>query len=170
MAHATARPLSPGPSRRHISAHERADLLLPASGKHAHRHEARRPPPLSPNCGEGRLYARYLKVDLDCEVCGHDLARYPADDGPAYFTILIIGHLVVAPLLLFPFIWKMSPVLVVPLTVLPLAALTLLLLPRVKGRGDRRPVGRGPAQGRGLPEAAKPGDLAVQAMIATRHQ
>ena len=86
-----------------------------------------------PNCGEGRLYTQYLKVDLDCEVCGHDLARYPADDGPAYFTILIIGHLVVAPLLLFPFIWKMSPVLVVPLTVLPLAALTLLLLPRVKG-------------------------------------
>jgi len=86
-----------------------------------------------PNCGEGRLYTRYLKVDLDCEVCGHDLARYPADDGPAYFTILIIGHLVVAPLLLFPFIWKMSPVLVVPLTVVPLAALTLILLPRVKG-------------------------------------
>jgi uncharacterized protein (DUF983 family) len=86
-----------------------------------------------PNCGEGRLYTRYLKVDLDCEVCGHDLARYPADDGPAYFTILIIGHLVVAPLLFFPFIWKMSPVLVVPLTVLPLAALTLMLLPRVKG-------------------------------------
>ena len=86
-----------------------------------------------PNCGEGRLYTRYLKVDLDCEVCGHDLARYPADDGPAYFTILIIGHLVVAPLLLFPFIWKMSPALVVPLTVLPLAGLTLMLLPRVKG-------------------------------------
>jgi uncharacterized protein (DUF983 family) len=85
-----------------------------------------------PNCGEGRLYTRYLKVDLDCEVCGHDLARYPADDGPAYFTILIIGHLFVAPLLLFPFIWKLSPVLVVPLTVLPLAGLTLLLLPRVK--------------------------------------
>ena len=86
-----------------------------------------------PNCGEGRLYTRYLKVDLDCEVCGHDLARYPADDGPAYFTILIIGHLFVAPLLLFPFIWKVSPALVVPLTVLPLAGLTLLLLPRVKG-------------------------------------
>ena len=86
-----------------------------------------------PNCGEGRLYTRYLKVDLDCEVCGHDLARYPADDGPAYFTILIIGHLFVAPLLLFPFIWQMSPALVVPLTVLPLGGLTLLLLPRVKG-------------------------------------
>jgi uncharacterized protein (DUF983 family) len=86
-----------------------------------------------PNCGEGRLYSSYLKVDPDCEVCGHDLARYPADDGPAYFTILIIGHLFVAPLLLFPFIWKAPVALVVPLTILPLGALTLLLLPRVKG-------------------------------------
>jgi uncharacterized protein (DUF983 family) len=86
-----------------------------------------------PNCGEGRLYRRYLKVEPDCEVCGHELGRYPADDGPAYFTILIIGHLFVAPLLIFPFIWKASPWLVVPLTILPLAGLTLVLLPRVKG-------------------------------------
>ena len=86
-----------------------------------------------PNCGDGRLYVRYLKVDPDCEACGHDLAAYPADDGPAYFTILIIGHLFVAPLLLFPFIWKAPVGLVLPLTILPLAALTLLLLPRVKG-------------------------------------
>lgn len=86
-----------------------------------------------PNCGDGRLYMRYLKVDPECEVCGHDLADYPADDGPAYFTILIIGHLFVAPLLLFPFIWKAPVGLVLPLTVLPLAALTLALLPRVKG-------------------------------------
>lgn len=86
-----------------------------------------------PNCGEGRLYSRYLKVEFDCEVCGHHLAAYPADDGPAYFTILIIGHLFVAPLLLFPFIWQASPWLVAPLTILPLGGLTLLLLPRVKG-------------------------------------
>jgi len=86
-----------------------------------------------PNCGDGRLYVRYLKVDPDCEACGHDLADYPADDGPAYFTILIIGHLFVAPLLLFPFIWKAPVGLVLPLTILPLAALTLVLLPRVKG-------------------------------------
>lgn len=86
-----------------------------------------------PNCGDGRLYTRYLKVDPDCEACGHDLADYPADDGPAYFTILIVGHLFVAPLLLFPFIWKAPVGLVLPLTVLPLAALTLVLLPRVKG-------------------------------------
>lgn len=86
-----------------------------------------------PNCGEGGLYARYLKVKPACEACGHDLSGYRADDGPAYFTILIVGHLVVAPLLLFPFIWEMSPWFVVPATLIPLTTLILLLLPRVKG-------------------------------------
>jgi uncharacterized protein (DUF983 family) len=86
-----------------------------------------------PNCGEGRLYMRYLKVDPECEACGHELGGYPADDGPAYFTILLIGHLFVAPLLLFPWIWEAPPALVAPLTLIPLAVLTLLLLPRVKG-------------------------------------
>ncbi len=86
-----------------------------------------------PNCGDGRLYMRYLKVDPECEACGHELGCYPADDGPAYFTILLIGHLVVAPLLFFPWVWEASPFLVAPLTLIPLAILTLLLLPRVKG-------------------------------------
>ena len=86
-----------------------------------------------PNCGQGKLYRKYLKVEAVCSVCGHDLAHYPADDGPAYFTILIVGHLVVAPLLIFPFIWKSSPAIVLPLTLIPLLILTMLLLPRIKG-------------------------------------
>ena len=86
-----------------------------------------------PNCGEGQLFAQYLKVEPVCAACGHDLARYPADDGPTYFTILIVGHLVVAPLLLFPWIWEADPALVLPLTLIPLLALTMLLLPRIKG-------------------------------------
>lgn len=86
-----------------------------------------------PQCGKGRLYSDYLKVEDTCEVCGHALGEYRADDGPAYITILLIGHLVVAPLLLFPFIWQWSPYVVVPLTLGPLAALVLMALPRVKG-------------------------------------
>ncbi len=39
----------------------------------------------------------------------------------------------VAPLLLFPFIWKLPIWVVVPITLIPLAVLTLVLLPRVKG-------------------------------------
>ena len=86
-----------------------------------------------PACGDGALFWRYLKVSPHCSYCDHDLARYPADDGPAYFTILIVGHLVVAPLLLFPIIWQASPFIVLPLTLIPLAGLTLALLPRIKG-------------------------------------
>ncbi|MCC7267689.1 MAG: DUF983 domain-containing protein [Caulobacteraceae bacterium] len=86
-----------------------------------------------PDCGEGRLFWRYLKVQPNCELCGHDLAQYPADDGPAYVTILVLGHLVVAPLLLFPFIWEAPVGLVLPVTLIPIAFMTLGLLPLIKG-------------------------------------
>lgn len=86
-----------------------------------------------PECGKGRLLRGYLKVQETCPVCAHDNAQYPSDDAPPYFTILIIGHLVVAPVLLFPFIWTW-PVHWVLLATLPaLALITLGLLPRVKG-------------------------------------
>ena len=86
-----------------------------------------------PNCGTGRLFGKYLKVEPHCQSCGHDLAQYPADDGPAYVTILLVGHLIVGPMLFFPIIWEASPIYVVPATVIPLVLATLALLPRVKG-------------------------------------
>jgi uncharacterized protein (DUF983 family) len=86
-----------------------------------------------PACGTGKLFWRYLKINGRCEVCDTDLARYPADDGPAYLTILLIGHLVVAPMLFFPIVWRTNPAYSLPLILVPLAALTLALLPRVKG-------------------------------------
>jgi len=59
-----------------------------------------------PHCGEGRLFRSYLKVQSDCPGCGVDLTRYPADDGPAYFTILLVGHLVIVPILFIPYVWQ----------------------------------------------------------------
>ena len=86
-----------------------------------------------PACGKGPLFWKYLKVNGRCEVCDTDLARYPADDGPAYLTILLVGHLVVAPMLLFPIVWRSNPAYSLPVILIPLAALTLALLPRIKG-------------------------------------
>lgn len=86
-----------------------------------------------PNCGQGKLFWKYLKVSPRCERCGHDLARYPADDGPAYLTILLVGHLIVGPLLFFPIVWRSSPIYSLPLILIPLTVITLLLLPRIKG-------------------------------------
>lgn len=86
-----------------------------------------------PNCDKGRLFKSYLKVAPVCEACGHNLGAYKADDGPAYFTILLVGHLVVAPMFFFPFMWETSPWVIVPAAVVGLTALILLLLPRIKG-------------------------------------
>jgi uncharacterized protein (DUF983 family) len=86
-----------------------------------------------PECGKGRLFRRYLKVESPCRTCGHDNAQYPADDAPPYFTILIMGHLVVAPMLLFRFIWTWPVGWVLATTLPAIAILTLVLLPRVKG-------------------------------------
>lgn len=85
-----------------------------------------------PACGQGSMFWRYLKVNGRCDACDHELARYPADDGPAYLTILLVGHLIVAPLLFFPLVWR-HPAYSAPLVMIPLALLTLLILPRVKG-------------------------------------
>lgn len=86
-----------------------------------------------PACGDGRLFGRYLKVEPQCEACGHALQRYPADDGPAYLTILLIGHLIVGPMLFFPVVWESSPFIVLPIALGGLTIATLALLPRVKG-------------------------------------
>jgi uncharacterized protein (DUF983 family) len=86
-----------------------------------------------PNCGQGALFDGYLKVQPTCAVCGHDNSQYRADDAGPYFTILIVGHIAVGPLLFFPFIWKAPIALVLGLTLPPLAILTLVLLPLVKG-------------------------------------
>jgi uncharacterized protein (DUF983 family) len=86
-----------------------------------------------PACGEGRLFWRYLKVSGRCPRCEHELARYPADDGPAYVTVLLTGHLIVAPLLLFPALWRAPVLYSVPIAVSSLALIMLLALPRIKG-------------------------------------
>ncbi len=88
-----------------------------------------------PHCGEGRLFYRYLKVEPACPSCGHDLDRYPSDDGPAYFTVLIVGHAVIVPFLILfaPRIWKASPWVLVPAALSAVGTITLVALPIVKG-------------------------------------
>ena len=86
-----------------------------------------------PNCGRGRLFQGYLKVEPTCAACGHDNGAYRADDGPAYFTILIIGHIFIAPLFAMPFIWTANPAVVLAIALPLVAASTLTLLAFVKG-------------------------------------
>lgn len=47
-----------------------------------------------PNCANGRLFDRFLKVASSCSSCGYDLSKEDSGDGPAVFVILIVGFVV----------------------------------------------------------------------------
>jgi len=86
-----------------------------------------------PACGKGAMFRRYLNVSDHCPACGEALHHHRADDAPPYFTIVIVGHVIVGLLLAVemayrPPLW-LHAALWLPLTVL----LALLLLPVIKG-------------------------------------
>ncbi len=87
-----------------------------------------------PRCGEGRMLRAYLKVVDACPACAEDLSPQRADDAPAYITMLIVGHFIVAGIISGEELWPDSPVLLGSIVWTLLAgAASLLMLPRVKG-------------------------------------
>lgn len=86
-----------------------------------------------PACGEGSMFSSYLKVKDNCSHCGEELHHHRADDAPPYFTIFIVGHILLPAILAVEKIWRpevwVHLSLWMPLTLL----LTVFLLPRVKG-------------------------------------
>lgn len=48
-----------------------------------------------PVCDQGKVFQSFLKVVPECEVCHAPLGALRADDAPPYFTIFIVGHLLV---------------------------------------------------------------------------
>ncbi|SLN37515.1 hypothetical protein AQS8620_01379 [Aquimixticola soesokkakensis] len=86
-----------------------------------------------PSCGSGAMLKGFLKVRDACPVCDEDLHHHRADDGPAYLTILIVGHLM-GPLLLWAFVeFRPEPLVIVAIFTTGCTALSLYLLPRFKG-------------------------------------
>jgi uncharacterized protein (DUF983 family) len=86
-----------------------------------------------PNCGTGPLLTGYLKVRDTCQVCREELYHHRADDGPAYLTILIVGH-IMAPALLMAFTtYRPDPLILFTIFAIGCIALSLYLLPRLKG-------------------------------------
>ncbi|WP_291078987.1 DUF983 domain-containing protein [Hyphomonas sp.] len=86
-------------------------------------------------CGQGKLYSSYLKLNESCPVCGRDMSSADTADGPAFF----VGFGVLLILAPFLFLLPMSPLPLVPmiLAFLVLCAavigLSLWLLPVAKG-------------------------------------
>jgi uncharacterized protein (DUF983 family) len=86
-----------------------------------------------PSCGVTPIFSNYLKVNRTCVRCGLGLGEFHADDAPPYFTILLVGHIVVPSMLILeqlrhPPQW-IHLLLWIPLTL----ALTFFFLPRIKG-------------------------------------
>ena len=48
-----------------------------------------------PRCGEGKLFASYVKTVTECAHCGEEISHHRADDLPAYLVVVIVGHIVV---------------------------------------------------------------------------
>ena len=111
------------------------DLPVPAGAGRAHWRMAmgRGLAGHCPACGGGGLFRGYIKQQQNCPRCGIDLLAYRADDAPAYFTILFVGHILVPAMLTVEIAYHPSTalhlVIWLPLTIL----LTFALLPRIKG-------------------------------------
>ncbi|WP_439598806.1 DUF983 domain-containing protein [Falsiroseomonas sp.] len=106
-----------------------------------------------PVCGEGKVFAGFLRVVDNCEVCQAPLGSLRADDLPPYITIFVAGHVLFPPVLWVEKAW-MPPMWLHMLIWLPAFAIacTLLLRP-IKGAT----VGWMVRLGFEAPEAAKPG-------------
>lgn len=86
-----------------------------------------------PRCGRSRLFRAYLKPVERCAACAEAFGHIRADDGPAWLTVLVVGHLVVPLAYAVERLWAWPmPVTVAAWSSLSLA-LVLALLPVAKG-------------------------------------
>jgi uncharacterized protein (DUF983 family) len=87
-----------------------------------------------PRCGKGALFSGFLKMQVHCPACGLALEPCRADDAPAYFTILAVGHVVVPLVLALERYGEQPPLWIHAALWLPFSViLALILLPRIKG-------------------------------------
>lgn len=79
------------------------------------------------------MFDGYLTIKPRCGACGEPLGEYRAADGPAFFTICIVGLLLI-PILGFAFVaFRPEPLTLLVTVSIAVAVLTLVLLRLVKG-------------------------------------
>lgn len=86
-----------------------------------------------PNCGAKTLFEGYLKVRDHCPSCGQEFFHHRADDGPAYLTILVVGHLMAPFIHIVYSKFRPEPLVMAIMFSIGCVALSLYLLPRIKG-------------------------------------
>lgn len=86
-----------------------------------------------PACGNGKLLSGYLRPAANCSACGEATGAIRADDGPAWATILLIGHLVSPMFFVFATQDAQTGLIAFFVIAALVLALTALILPRMKG-------------------------------------
>ncbi len=114
-----------------------------------------------PRCGRGPLFKTFLGLNDICVVCGLDLSKADAGDGPAVFVIFIAGFVAVALAFVARYAWGFSIASAFIVSALVTAALIVAALRPLKatlvalqfhhnaeeGRLEAPDAGEGPADG-----------------------
>ncbi len=85
-----------------------------------------------PNCGQGQLFAAYLKQVERCPVCGERYGHIRSDDAAPWLTILIVGIILVPVIFLVESHTNWPVWASITLWPLVVALFALALLPRMK--------------------------------------
>lgn len=86
-----------------------------------------------PNCGKGKLFKSYLKQNDTCPACHESYSGIQADDGPAWFVMVLTGAIVL-PAAVYLSLHDVMPYwAVLTVSFILTIAVALLLLPRAKG-------------------------------------
>ena len=85
-----------------------------------------------PKCGQGKIFLKYLTLKESCNHCEQSFKDLKADDGPAWLTMMLVGHIMV-PIMLAYELGQDIPFWI-SATVWPLSfvALALIVLPFAK--------------------------------------
>jgi len=79
------------------------------------------------------MFESYLKVHDQCPECGEALHYHRADDGPAYLTILLVAHIIGFAMHIMWVAMRPDPLLMASVLAIGAIAMSLFLLPRLKG-------------------------------------
>lgn len=86
-----------------------------------------------PACGKSHLFNGYLRVTKECTSCGAPLGLARADDAPPYFTIFVVGHIVVPLMMYVDRVQELSVTAMAAIFVPMTLVLSLALLRPIKG-------------------------------------
>ena len=86
-----------------------------------------------PSGGKGKILSGYLTVKNQCDCCRQELHHASVDDGPAYFTLMVVVAIIFPMFGVIYSLFEPEPFWVAMSMMALATVLALFILPRVKG-------------------------------------